>query len=54
MRTATTSRASRTTRRVRELFAELDYANRRLLEIRTGVPFGTREDLRRTRRALTN
>ena len=54
MTTATASRASRTSRRVRELWAELDHANRRVLEIRTGIPFGTREDLRRTRRALSN
>ncbi len=32
------SRVRRTLRHVREIAAELDYAQRRLLEIRTGIP----------------
>ena len=35
---------SRLTRRAREIWAELDYAQRRLLEIRTGLSLGARED----------
>ncbi len=30
--------------RVREIWAELDYAQRRLLEIRTGLDLGARRD----------
>jgi hypothetical protein len=30
-------------KRITGLWTELDYAQRRLLEIRTGVPFGARE-----------
>jgi hypothetical protein len=37
-------RISRFIRRVREIWAELDYAQRRLLEIRTGLALGARED----------
>jgi hypothetical protein len=37
-------RISRFVRRIREVWAELDYAQRRLLEIRTGLPLGARED----------
>lgn len=36
------SRVSRITTRVRKIWAELDYAQRRLLEIRTGIPDLTR------------
>ena len=35
------SRAGRAITSVRRMWAELDYAQRRLLEIRTGIPFGT-------------
>ncbi len=38
MRTRTTSRAGRIFHRVKEIWAELDYAQRRTLEIRTGIP----------------
>jgi hypothetical protein len=38
MRTTTGSRATRTIGRVKELWAEFDYAQRRLLEVRMGVP----------------
>jgi hypothetical protein len=38
-----TSRANRTIRRLREIGAELDYAQRRVLELRTGVPVGAQE-----------
>ncbi len=33
------SRARRILRHLREIAAELDYAQRRVLEIRTGIPF---------------
>ncbi len=36
--TATLSRASRIVRRFRRTWAEMDYAQRRMIEIRTGVP----------------
>jgi hypothetical protein len=49
MRTITTSRASRTIGRVRRLWAELDYAQRRLLEIQTGIPIAAPEDRSTTR-----
>ena len=32
------SRASHTIRRIKRTWAEIDYAERRLLEIRTGIP----------------
>jgi hypothetical protein len=32
------SRAGRTIGRIKQIWAELDYAQRRLLEIRTGIP----------------
>jgi hypothetical protein len=35
---ATLSRLKRAARRAREIWAELDYAQRRLLEIHTGAP----------------
>ena len=41
--------ARQTISRVKRIAAELDYAQRRLLEIRTGVPF-TRPEERRARR----
>ena len=37
-------RISRFVRRAREIWAEMDYAQRRLLEIRTGLDLGARED----------
>ncbi len=38
-------RSTASSARVREIWAELDYAQRRLLEIRTGLPLGdARED----------
>jgi len=43
-------KARQTIGRVRRLAAELDYAQRRLLEIRTGVPL-TRPEERRAGRA---
>lgn len=45
MRTATESRISHAIGRVKEIWDELDYAQRRLLEIRTGLPFGTGREL---------
>jgi hypothetical protein len=48
MRT-TAIRAARTARRVKRVWAELDYAQRRLLEIRTGVPFTSGENRPRSR-----
>lgn len=38
MRTMTKSRAGRIFHRVKEIWAELDYAQRRTLEITTGIP----------------
>ena len=38
------ARLARIIGRIREIWAELDYAQRRLLEIRTGLPLGARED----------
>lgn len=49
MGTATGSRARRTIGRLKRLWRELDYAERRVLEIRTGVPFSTPEERRRSR-----
>jgi hypothetical protein len=49
MRTASASRTGRTIQRAKELWSELDYAQRRMLEIRTGVPFITPEERRRSR-----
>ena len=45
---ATMPRMSLTIRRVQHLWAELDYAPRRLLEIRTGVPLSRPQDGPRT------
>jgi hypothetical protein len=39
MTLATATGLRRTIRRVKRICAELDYANRRMLEIRTGIPF---------------
>jgi hypothetical protein len=39
MKTTNQSRSRRTFAAVREMLGELDYANRRSLELRTGVPF---------------
>ena len=47
MRTAT--RVSRMIARLRALWSELDYVQRRVLENRTGVPFITPEERRRSR-----
>lgn len=38
MRATTGSRVTQTIGRVKELWAEFDYAQRRLLEVRMGVP----------------
>lgn len=38
MKTMTESRTSHTIGRVKQIWSELDYAQRRLFEIRTGVP----------------
>ena len=46
MRTAT--RISRKIARFRQLWSELDYVQRRVLENRTGVPFITPEERRRS------
>ena len=40
-------------RRVKAIWAELDYAQRRLFEIRTGVPIDDLQRRRNTRRAIT-
>ena len=40
--TATASTASRIARRARRIWGELDYAQRRSFEIRTGVPIESR------------
>jgi hypothetical protein len=37
-------RITRFAARARKIWSELDYAQRRLLEIRTGLSFGARED----------
>jgi hypothetical protein len=38
MKTVTESRTSRTLGRVKQIWSEFDYAQRRLFEIRTGIP----------------
>jgi hypothetical protein len=48
MKTESASRTGRTIRRAKKLWAELDYAQRRMLEIRTGVPFTTPAERRRS------
>jgi len=40
--TFTTSRIKRTARRLQRIWSELDYAQRRSFEMRTGVPAGAR------------
>jgi hypothetical protein len=40
MTTATASKTKRAFRRLKRLWAELDYAQRRTFEIQTGVPVG--------------
>jgi hypothetical protein len=45
MQTATKSRARRTIDRARQIWSELDYAQRRLFEIRTGIR-GTGPEIR--------
>ena len=42
------ARISRKIARLKRLWADLDYAQRRLLEIQTGVPFTTPEERRRS------
>ena len=49
MQTATPSRVSRMIGRLRRLWSELDYVQRRVLENKTGVPFITSEERRRGR-----
>jgi hypothetical protein len=44
MTTISKSRSSRIVRRVAQIWAELDHAQRRLLEIQTGIPGLTRRD----------
>ena len=51
MTNATQARARRTIERIREIWAELDYAQRRLLEIRTGIPMQARRRVRKTSHA---
>jgi hypothetical protein len=46
----TTSRARRIVSRINATWAELDYAQRRMLEIRTGTPGLARKDVSSTRR----
>jgi hypothetical protein len=52
MNTATESRASRWIGRVKRTLAELDYVQRRVLENKTGVPFVTPEERRRSRQRV--
>ncbi|MEO8966373.1 MAG: hypothetical protein ABI355_02150 [Solirubrobacteraceae bacterium] len=47
-----TSRVGQIAGRVKEIWAELDYAQARLLEIRTGVPGLTRRDRTRSARRV--
>ncbi len=49
MGTATESRAQRIAGRIKRLWSELDYVERRVLENQTGVPFITPEERRRSR-----
>ena len=49
MGTATESRAHRIASRIKRLWSELDYVQRRVLENQTGVPFVTDEERRRSR-----
>jgi hypothetical protein len=49
MGSAPVSRARRTIGRLKRTWAELDYVQRRVLENKTGVPFITPEERRRSR-----
>jgi hypothetical protein len=49
MNTTPDSRTARLIRRAAQIWEELDYAQRRLLEIRTGVPNLTRTERARRR-----
>lgn len=49
MGTATESRGQRLAGRIKRLWNELDYVQRRVLENQTGVPFVTAEERRRSR-----
>jgi hypothetical protein len=49
---ATTSRTRRIVRRITATWADLDYAQRRLLEIQTGTTGLTRDTRRRTRKSV--
>ena len=42
MATATASKSTRAIRRLKRVWAELDYAQRRSFELQTGVPIGAR------------
>ncbi len=53
MTTTSASRTGRVIGRAKKLWAELDYAQRRVLEIRTGVPLSTPEERRRSRRRIS-
>ncbi len=41
------ARVRRTIRHLRQIWAEMDYAQRRLLELRTGMSFDARPERRR-------
>ncbi|HEY4825616.1 MAG TPA: hypothetical protein VIH85_02565 [Solirubrobacteraceae bacterium] len=47
MKTSATSRIKRAARRAKRLWSELDYAQRRVFEMRTGVPL-TRPNISRS------
>ena len=47
MKTSATSRIKRAARRAKRLWSELDYAQRRVFEMRTGVPL-TRPNVSRS------
>jgi len=49
MKTAT-SRTSRTISRAQQIWAEVDYAQRRMFELRTGVPVVPRQNRREATR----
>ncbi len=49
--TAKTSRSRRAVNRAQQIWAELDYAQRRLFELRTGVPSGPRQNRLGSKRA---
>ena len=52
MATATQSRIRQAVTEVKRVWAELDYAQRRLFEIRTGVPVISRDQRVRTARTV--